>query len=62
MNVIKSSIFFCITLLCVFTVLAILHACTMSFHNISMHGNIKEFEDKDTETSLQVVPKVKPSK
>lgn len=56
MNAIKSSIFFCITLLCVFSVLAILHACTISCHNICTHGTDTEVVDEVVRTAIPKSP------
>jgi len=58
MKEIKSSIFFCITLLCVFSVLAIVHGCTVSFHNIYTNGTPTDIVDDEARIDVQAIPKV----
>lgn len=57
MKEIKSSIFFCITLLCVFSVLAIVNGCTVSFHNIYTNGTPTDIIDDESSIDVQSMPK-----
>ncbi len=58
MNAIKSSIFFCITLLCVASFMAVTHACTISLQNISTHGTATDVVDDDLRTDVQTSAKM----
>lgn len=57
MREIKSSIFFCITLLCVASVVAIIHGCTVSFHNIYTNGTPTDIIDNESSIDVQSMPK-----
>jgi|GEM_PF-5205624 len=59
MNAIKSSIFFCITLLCVGSFMAITHACTISFQHISTRGTATDITDDDFSTDSPTTQKMR---
>lgn len=58
MKEIKSSIFFCITLLCMASCMAIIHSCTVSFHNISTNGTPTDISDDDIRIDLHASQKM----
>lgn len=58
MKIIKASMFFCITLLGVFSLLLVLNACTITCQNISTHGTATDVIDDEMRTDVQTSAKM----